>query len=83
MSENRGVEMKGWLHRQDQRRRFFILWAFMAAILAGTQITVCLIVTASIHAHVLHWPPMWVFGIDILGSPIPAAIQSRAGQVAR
>jgi hypothetical protein len=74
--------MKHWLYRPSQRRRFCILWAFMAAILAGSQITVCLIVAASIHGHVLHWPPLWVFGIDILGSPIPAAIQSRAGQVA-
>jgi hypothetical protein len=75
--------MERWLDRQGQRRRFFIVWAIFAATLAGTQITVSLIVAASTHAHVFHGPPLWVFGLDILGSAIPAAVQSRshAGRV--
>lgn len=50
----------------------------MAAILAGSQITGCLISFALTHAHGFHWPPLWVFGIDVVGAPIPAATQSRA-----
>jgi uncharacterized membrane protein YhaH (DUF805 family) len=70
--------MEHWLHRQGQRRRFFIVWATFAAILAGTQITISLIVAAKIHAHVFHGPPLWVFGLDVLGSAIAAAVKSRS-----
>lgn len=70
--------MKRWLHRQSQRRRFFLLWAILAAILLGSQITGGLIVTALVHDHVFHGPPPWVFGLDVLGSAISAAFQSRS-----
>jgi hypothetical protein len=57
-----------------------MLWVMMAAILVGSQVAICL-VAAFIHAHVVRYPPVWVVGLDILGSAIPAAIPSRAGRV--
>jgi hypothetical protein len=70
--------MEHWLHRQGQRRQFFIVWAIFVATLVGTQIAVSLIVAASKHAHVFHGPPLWVFGLDVLASAIPAAVASRS-----
>lgn len=70
--------MEHWLHRQGQRRRFFIVWVIFAAIFVRTQIAVSLFVAAKIHGHVFHWPPLWLFGLDVLGSTIPATVASRS-----
>jgi hypothetical protein len=78
------MRMKPWLDRQGQRRRFFFFWAVYAVILVGSQITGSATHAALIHAHVYHWPPLWVFGADVPGSAILAAVVSRryTGRVA-
>ena len=78
------MRMKPWLDRQGQRRRFFFFWAVYAVIVVGSQITGSVTGAALIHAHVYHWPPLWVFGADVPGSAILAAVVSRryTGRVA-
>jgi hypothetical protein len=67
--------MKQWFRRQSQRRRFFVLWAFLAVLSTGVQIAVSCMV-AVYTGHVSLGPPSWVFSQDIIGTAILAAFLS-------